>query len=61
MKVKELIQQLEKLDLEAEIMISVRKGWRPIGDMKRVDDIQSITDQDTAKVCYAIFVDIKQD
>ncbi|CRY52824.1 Uncharacterised protein [Streptococcus pneumoniae] len=29
--------------------------------MKRVDDIQSIIDQDTAKVCYAISVDIKQD
>ena len=61
MKVKELIQQLEKLDLEAEIMVSVRKRWRPIGDMKRVEDIQSIIDQDTAQVCYAISVDIKQD
>jgi len=46
MKVKALIEQLQKLDQETEVCISLRKGFRPIGT-KPIKSLEPVIDQDT--------------
>lgn len=59
MKVKELIKELQGLDPETEIRISLRKGWRP-QSTKSIEKIDVIVDQDTNRVgFYAIEVDME--
>ncbi|MBS4202462.1 hypothetical protein KHA93_22935 [Bacillus sp. FJAT-49732] len=56
MKVKELIEQLQKLDQETEVLISLRKGLRPSGT-KPITSLEPVIDQDTNKLgFYAIDV-----
>ncbi|MGN7942268.1 hypothetical protein ACTJJ9_20670 [Metabacillus sp. 22489] len=56
MKVKALIEQLQKLDQETEVRISLRKGLRPIGT-KPIKSLEPVIDQDTNRLgFYAIDV-----
>lgn len=55
MKVNELIQQLQGLDQNAEIRISLRKGWRPYMT-KSISKIDTAIEQDTNQTSY--FIDI---
>lgn len=56
MKVKELIKQLQELDQETEVRISLRNGFRPTGT-RPVKSLEPIIDQDTNKLgFYAIDV-----
>lgn len=45
MKVKELIEELQRLDQETEIRISLRNGWRPI-TTKPIPKLDKVFDQD---------------
>lgn len=57
MKVNELIQELKKLDQDTEIVISLRKKWRPYA-IKSIEKIDEVIDQDKNKLgYYAIDID----
>ena len=57
MKVDELIHELKKLDQDTEIVISLRKKWRPYAT-KSIEKIDKVIDQDTNKLgYYAIDID----
>lgn len=58
MKVKELIDHLQKLDQEAEVRISIRKGYRPYGFTRPLTPLEPVFDQDTNRVSYSIDVNI---
>ncbi len=58
MKVKELIKQLQSLEPESEVFVSVRKGYRPISVLKQINGIEEILEQDTNRINYYIDVDI---
>lgn len=51
MNVKELIEQLQKLDQEIEIRICLRNGWRPI-TTKPIPKLDKVIDQDTNQLGY---------
>lgn len=58
MKVKDLVEELEKLDQETEIRINLTKGWRPIGTKSIELPIDPVFEQDTGKLSfYSIDVD----
>jgi len=60
-KVKELIEELQELDPNAEVRITLRKGWRPI-NTKPIPKLEPVFDQDTNRLgFYAIDVEIKPD
>lgn len=59
MTVKGLIGHLQTLDPDTDIYVAVRKGWRPICDLKPVKEIKTAFDQDTAKPSYLIDVDVE--
>lgn len=61
MKVSELIQKLQEFDGDAEIKVSLRRGWRPIGDTVPVEDASIAFDQDTGRPSYFIDVDLGWD
>lgn len=57
--VKDLIQELEKLDQEQEIRINLTKGWRPFGTKSIELPIEPTYEQDTGKLAfYTIDVDM---
>lgn len=59
MKVKELLEQLQGLDQETEVRISLRKGFRPIGT-KPIKSLEPVFDQDTNRLgFYVIDVNTK--
>lgn len=60
MKVNELIKHLQRLDQNTEIMVSIRKDYRPIGVMKHIhtEEITPVVDQDTGEIRYSIGIDI---
>ncbi|MDQ0225782.1 hypothetical protein CHH83_18360 [Bacillus sp. 7586-K] len=53
MKVKALIEQLQKLDQETEVRISLRKGLRPIGT-KPIKSLEPVIDQDTNRLGFYV-------
>lgn len=60
MKVKELLKQLNELDQEAEIRVSLREGWRPKGT-KSIKAVDMVIDQDTNIGFYCMDIDLKQE
>lgn len=55
MKVKELIQQLQALDQEAEIRVLIPLPHRPLsGDLEPIHSIDPCFDQDTNELNYVI-------
>lgn len=61
MKIKELIQQLQELDENIEIRISLRKGWRPYMT-KSISRIDKVIDQDTNRIgFYAIDINTESE
>lgn len=51
MKVKDLIEQLQKLNQETEVCISLRKGYRPIGT-KPIQSLEPVINQDTNQLNF---------
>lgn len=59
MKVKELIKELQGLDPETEIRISLRKGWRP-QFTKTIEKIDAVVDQNTNRLGF-YSIDVEMD
>jgi hypothetical protein len=59
MKVEDLIKHLRTLKQDAEIFISVQKGYRPIADLKPIKELEVIIDQDTNELNYFISIDVE--
>lgn len=62
MKISELIERLQTLEQNSEIKISLLKdGYRPFCNMKEIEDIDPVFDQDTGKLTYTISVSISKE
>lgn len=62
MKVKDLKGILETLEPDADIRVSILKnGWRPFGETKRIESVDTIVDQDTGETWYTLRVSISED
>ncbi|MFT9494588.1 MULTISPECIES: hypothetical protein [Bacillota] len=59
MKVKDLIKHLQSLKPEAEVFVAVRKGYRPIADLKPVKELEIAFEQDSKELRYFIDVDVE--
>jgi hypothetical protein len=58
MRVRDLLQELEKLDQDTEIRINLTKGWRPIATKSIEGPIEPVFDQEANKLAfYSIEVD----
>lgn len=59
--VKKFIEHLQTLEPDMDIYISVRKGWRPISDVKPIGKIEAVfsIDNPPKKPIYAIDVDVE--
>ncbi|WP_035099076.1 hypothetical protein [Anoxybacteroides tepidamans] len=58
MKVKELIEELQKLEQDAEVRINLLRGMRPLGT-RPIQEISSCIDLDKNCILYVIDVDIE--
>ncbi|MDQ0860009.1 hypothetical protein [Bacillus sp. V2I10] len=59
MKVHELIKHLETLKQDSEVFVAVRKGDKPIANLKPVNELQEALEQDTNQLHYWFDVDIE--